>query len=91
MEYLKSHKNNMPYNPNKISEQGFMALRVPVFVKSVMPGEAAQKAGLREGDRLISVDGVATPAFTELSPALLAHADKPTDLGVIRGDRKSVV
>jgi regulator of sigma E protease len=29
---------------------------------------------------------VATPAFTELSPALLAHADKATDLGVIRGN-----
>ncbi len=70
----------------RLSNSGFMALRVPVFVKAVMPGEAAQKAGLLPGDRLISVDTVATPAFTELSPALLARADKATDLGVIRGN-----
>lgn len=63
----------------------FMSYRLPVFVKQVMPGEAAAKAGLAEGDRIISVGDTPTPSYTELAPALLAHKSQPTEIGLLRG------
>lgn len=70
---------------DRLSESGFMQPRIPVFVKSVVNGEPAAEAGLREGDRIISVGGTPTPAYTELVPALTAHAGKATEIGVLRG------
>mgnify|MGYP000213208682 FL=1 len=69
-----------------------MAIRVPVYVKQIMPGEPAAEAGLQVGDRIIAVGDSLTPAFTELSPALLAYKGKPTELTLLRGnDTISVV
>lgn len=66
------------------SRQGLMSYRYPVVVKSVVNGEAAAKAGLREGDRIIAVGDSLTPAYTEFAPAVLAYAGKPTELKVVR-------
>lgn len=63
-----------------------MAIRVPVYVKHIMPGEPAAEAGLQVGDRIIAVGDSLTPAFTELSPALLAYKGKPTELTLLRGN-----
>ena len=63
-----------------------MAIRVPVYVKQIMPGEPAAEAGLQVGDRIIAVGDSLTPAFTELSPALLAYKGKPTELTLLRGN-----
>lgn len=54
---------------------GFMAMRYPVVVKDVMPGEPAQKAGILPGDRFIAVNNVSTPSYTEFAEALSANAD----------------
>ena len=51
-----------------------------------MPGEPAAEAGLQVGDRIIAVGDSLTPAFTELSPALLAYKGKPTELTLLRGN-----
>lgn len=69
----------------KIDQKGFMALRMPVFVKRVMPGEPAAEAGLEADDRLIAVNGEPTPSFGEFSPALIKNAGKQTDITVLRG------
>lgn len=66
-------------------DKGFLAYRVPVVVGRVMQGEAAAKAGMEKGDRIIAVDTVATPSMTELSPALLDRADKDCLLTTVRG------
>lgn len=66
-------------------EKGFLAYRFPTVVDRVMPGEAAAKAGVAEGDRIIAIDTVATPAFSDLVKALTAYASKPTTLTVVRG------
>lgn len=70
--------------------KGFMAYRVPVYIDRLVPGEAAAKAGLREGDHIIAIDTVATPTFTELTPALVAAAGKEVNVTVER-DGKTVV
>lgn len=73
-------------------DKGFMAYRVPVFVKQVMPGEAAAQAGLMEGDRIIAVGDSLTPSFTELSPALAAYHGQQIPLTLLRdGDTITTV
>ena len=63
---------------------GFMSMRVPVIVKSLVSGEPAIKAGVEEGDRFVSVDNVNTPSYTEFSEQLLARAGQPTEFVVER-------
>lgn len=63
----------------------FMAYRLPVFVKQVMPGEPAEQAGLIAGDRIIAVGDSLTPAYTELSPALKAYGGKQVPVTLLRG------
>ena len=67
-------------------DKGFLKLRVPVYVASLVNGEPAIKAGLVEGDRIIAVDTIPKPAFTELTQALEKYADKQTTVTVVRGD-----
>ncbi len=69
-------------------DKGLMTLRVPVVVDRLVAGGAASKAGLKEGDRIVAVDTIATPSFTELTPALLAYASTPTVITVIRDGKK---
>lgn len=67
-------------------EKGFLAFRLPVYIDRLVPGEAAEKAGLKEGDRIIMIDTVRTPTYTELTPALLNYKEKETTVTVVRGD-----
>ncbi len=68
--------------------KGFMALRLPVFVKQVMNGEPASEAGLHADDRIIAVGDSLTPSYTEFMPALAAYAGKPVILKVIRDGKE---
>ncbi|MDE7120199.1 MAG: RIP metalloprotease RseP, partial [Muribaculaceae bacterium] len=78
---------NLPPNAvTRVDESGFMALRVPVVVKRVMPGEPAAESGLQPNDRLIAVNGEPTPSFGELSPALMRSAGKQSVVTVLRGN-----
>lgn len=65
-------------------DEGFFAYRLPVFVGTLAPGEPAVKAGLLEGDRIVSVGEIPTPAFTEFTPALKKYAGKEVNMEVIR-------
>ncbi len=67
-------------------EEGFFAYRCPVYVQKLSPGEPAEKSGLQEGDHIVSVGDIKTPAFTEFTPALLKFGGKEVNLGVMRGD-----
>jgi len=91
VEVLRNHRDTvtlvMPDNAltSMPENDPFMAYRVPVFVKQVMPGEPAAKAGLREGDRIIAVGDSLTPAYTELAPALMAYGGKTVPMTLLRG------
>lgn len=51
-------------------KEGFAAYRVPAVVYETMEGSAANRAGLIAGDSIVAVNGVATPAFSDLRAAL---------------------
>ncbi|MDE6131057.1 MAG: RIP metalloprotease RseP, partial [Muribaculaceae bacterium] len=61
-----------------------MMIRVPVYVASTVAGEAADKAGLKPGDRILKVGADTTPAITEFRPALMANKGKETKLMIER-------
>ena len=63
-------------------KEGFAAYRVPAVVYQTMEGSAAHAAGLQEGDSITAVNGMATPAFSDLRAALdavLAGRPAPPD------------
>lgn len=65
-------------------DKGFLGYRLPVYIDRIVPGEAAAKAGLKEGDHIVAVGQEPTPSYTELTPALSANADKETTISVQR-------
>ena len=67
-------------------EKGLMAYRVPVYIDRVVPGEAADKAGLEEGDHIIAINDTPTPSFTELTQALLDCKDSDAVITVDRAN-----
>lgn len=69
-------------------DKGFLAYRLPVYVGRLQNGDPADKAGILEGDRIIAVDTIATPSFTELTPALAKYAGKTTQITVERDGKR---
>lgn len=67
-------------------EQGFMQFRIPAFVKNVIHGEPAEKAGLKAGDRIIAVGDSLTPSYRELSQALYLYGGRETTITYVRGN-----
>ena len=58
---------------------------LPALVGDVLVGMPAEKAGLRAGDRIVSVAGEAVETFAEMRAALARHGAAPLALGVARG------
>lgn len=50
----------------------------------VSPLSAAMRAGLEEGDVILSADGVPLPAFADLQAAVIGSEGRPLELGVLR-------
>lgn len=91
VQVLRNHKDTVTIKlPSNFifrlnDAKGFLAYRFPAVVGRVVPGEPAAKAGLEEDDRIVAIDTVATPAFSDLVATLQAYASKPTTLTVERG------
>lgn len=89
---LRNHKDTVSISiPDDFifrlnEDEGFFAYRLPVYVGALSPGEPAVKAGLHEGDRIVSVGDIKTPAFTEFTPALKEYANTQVNIGVMRND-----
>ncbi|MDR2620993.1 MAG: RIP metalloprotease RseP [Dysgonamonadaceae bacterium] len=79
--------------PENFEEQ-FLATKTPFAdfqsarIDSLIPGDNAEKAGLKAGDEILSVNGVNTAAFALLSKALSENKDSDVQMVVLRGDEK---
>lgn len=60
----------------------------PPVVGAVVTGMPAYKAGLKNGDRILAVDGVAISTWEELPRALRGKADRRVTLAVERDGRR---
>lgn len=69
---------------SKDKDHKYITYRVPVFVKDIVGGSAAAKAGLKAGDRIVGVGGVPTPSYTELQAELARHNNSPTTVTIYR-------
>ena len=74
---------------NKDVENGelFMTYRVPVVVKQLQPRMGAEKAGLKEGDKLVAVNGVETSSYDLFMPELKKNAGKIVPMKFLRGGK----
>ena len=59
----------------------------PAIVGNVVTGMPAYKAGLKEGDHILAVDGRSVSVWEELPPLLQTQTDRPVRLTVDRGGR----
>ena len=65
-------------------KEGFAAYRVPTVVFQTLEGSAAHGAGLQQGDSITAVNGVATPAFSDLRAALNSQRNSEVTLDFFR-------
>ena len=57
----------------------------PPIVGSVVTGMPAYKAGVKDGDRIVAVDGKPIATWDDLPEALAGHADRKVRLSIERG------
>lgn len=62
----------------------FMTYRIPVEVTQVAMGEAAAKAGIKTGDRIIAIDSTPTESLDQFLTALQGHENSTVNLSVVR-------
>jgi len=65
--------------------------RAPAELGHVLRGSAAERAGLAEGDRILSVSGTAVPTWFDFTALVAASPGKPLDLEVERQGRRFVL
>lgn len=56
-----------------------------VDVKEVTPGKAAQKAGLKKGDRILSIEGNKVEFYDDIQRSFHAYKNKKAHFDVLRG------
>lgn len=62
----------------------FMSYRIPTRITQVMPGEGADKAGIKKGDEIIAIDSISTPSLNSFMSTLANHANQKVNLTVLR-------
>ena len=69
----------------------FMTPRFPVVVKETMLNQGADKAGLKSGDRMVAVDSVSTPTYTEFTAELGKHKGQDITLQIERDGKPMTI
>lgn len=62
----------------------FMTYRFPTRISQVQPGGGASKAGLKEGDEIVAVNGKPTPSLMEFFTELEGHGNRTIPFDVVR-------
>jgi regulator of sigma E protease len=64
---------------------------MPAAVGGVIPGKIAEKAGLKEGDKIISLNGVSVTDFHALRDLIVAHKGKDVDIRFMRNNAEQTI
>lgn len=76
----------------KYKAVAFMDMRIPfAYIDSVADTSAAMKAGLRKGDKILSINGNSTAYFHEFKKQVQANRNKQVTLQVLRGSDTNMV
>lgn len=65
--------------------------RLPPVIGEVVPGEAAEQAGLRPGDRILSADGVAVQGWREWVDWVRARPEQSIEVELLRDGQSSPI
>jgi regulator of sigma E protease len=65
-----------------------LANDLTAMIGHVLPDSAAAKAGLREGDRIVQLDGTSNPSWEDITVKELSSANRPLRVVVERGGRR---
>ena len=68
----------------------FMTYRIPVEILQVQGGGGASKAGIKEGDRILAINGNPTPSLDVFFPELDKYPSQTIDLKVLRNGRDTL-
>lgn len=66
------------------TEKGFAGLRYPMIVSDFTDNSPARKAGLLPKDSIVSVNGIATPSFDEVTELLAQNKGREITVGFYR-------
>ena len=62
----------------------FMTYRIPTRITQVMPGEGADKAGIKAGDEILAIDSVATPSLDRFLATMQGHENSEVKITLVR-------
>ena len=65
-------------------DKGFFTYRLPVVVDNTVNGEPADKAGLKPGDRVRTINGIPASTYMDFTRLLAENGGKEIDLGILR-------
>jgi regulator of sigma E protease len=77
-----------PEGVDQIGFAGWAPKEKSVIITDLQPDMPAEKAGLKEGDQIIALDGKAVPALQAMSESLEVTKDKPIQLTVLRAGKE---
>jgi len=86
---------NVPYHFNRTilsrKRQGFISIRIPFLIDSIIDGKAASKAGLKEGDYIVGINGKETFSQYEFMNIAFNQKNKPVDVVYSRSGIRDTV
>lgn len=77
---------DFPLTAAQIREASFTDtfLRRPAYIEALIPNDPADKAGMRSGDMVTSIDGVAVADWTQFRTLVRAAPGKDVKVGLVR-------
>lgn len=70
----------------KGQHSSLMGPRIPFEVFELVPGQPAENAGLKKGDRIVEVNGQATPYYDQFVAFARANKGQKATIGILRGE-----